>query len=341
MNAVRQCAVQPTPFAVMSLLCRICGNSADNKIHRAREMMFGMRDEFDYLECSECGTLQIVEVPDLKLYYPQNYYSFEAGREIEFAQSFKRRLAARAAGGYFVYKKNPVGKYLAEKKEWIRNDFPASLREYPLGLKFDSRILDFGCGSGRLLRILSYFGFRNLTGADAFIEKKISYPNGVQILKRSLNELEPFFDFIMLHHSFEHLPNPQETLRELYRLLARGKFCLIRIPLINFAWEKYGVNWVQLDPPRHLFLYTEKSFRLLAEQAGFTVEKIIYDSEAFQFWGSEQYLRDIPLNDARAFQGVIEESLFTAAQMTEWQRQAEQLNAAGKGDQACFYLKKS
>jgi len=324
----------------MTYSCHICGNSENNRIHKTREMMFGMHDTFDYLECGMCGTVQIIEIPDLNRYYPQNYYSFDSTNQIEFTKKFKRRLAARFAANYFIYKKNFIGKYLAEKKDWIKAHFPASLRDFPLGINFKSRILDFGCGTGKLLQILYHFGFRNLTGVDAFIKEDIFYPNGIKIYKRSLSELEPYFDLIMFHHSFEHLPNPLETLRETYRLLPEGKFCLIRIPIVNFAWKKYGVNWVQLDPPRHLFLFTEKSFNFVAEKAGFMIEKVIYDSEAFQFWGSEQYLRDISLNGERAYKGIIEESIFTTEQMSDWENQAQDLNTQNRGDQACFYLRK-
>ena len=320
--------------------CRICENTENNRFHTAREMMFGMRDKFDYLECGACGTIQIVEIPDLARYYPPNYFSLESGAEIEFAKKFKRRLAARFAGDYFVNKKNFIGKYLAAKKAWLRTEFPPSLRRFPLGIDFHSKILDFGCGTGKPLQVLYHFGFRNLTGADAFIESDIFYPNGVKVYKKRLDELEPAFDLITLNHSFEHLPNPLEALREIGRLLAKDKFALIRIPVAGFAWEKYGTNWVQLDAPRHLFLYTEKSFRFLAEKAGFTVEKVIYDSTAFQFWGSEQYLQNIPLNDERTFKNDISKSLFTQEQMDAWERQAEELNEQNKGDQASFYLRK-
>jgi predicted SAM-dependent methyltransferase len=162
----------------------------------------------------------------------------------------------------------------------------------------------------------------------------------VKIYKRSLEELDSFFDLIMLHHSFEHLSNPLGTLQQIHRLLPANKFCLIRMPVVSFAWEKYGVNWVQLDPPRHLFLFTEKSLRLLAGKAGFVVERVIYDSDSFQFWASEQYLKDIPLTDERSYHGDIATSIFTPEQIIDWENQAKELNAQGRGDQACFYLRK-
>lgn len=325
----------------MANTCRICQNTENNRTHGAREMMFGTREEFNYVECGSCGTLQIAEVPDLARYYPENYFSFDEGTEIDLATDWKRRLASRFAGDYFLTGKNLLGKFIVSKKPWLRDHYPDSLAYGPLGLDFGSRILDFGCGAGRLLQTLHYFGFRDLTGADAFIEKDISYKTGVKIYKRSLEEIEPYFDLVMMHHAFEHLPAPLDALRQVHRLLEPGKFCLLRIPVVNFAWEKYGVDWVQMDPPRHLFLYTERAVKRLAEQAGFEVTEVIYDSGAFQFWGSEQYLRDIPLTDPRSYNGGdISKSIFTPAQIDDWAKEAEDLNRQGRGDQAAFYLRK-
>ena len=129
-----------------------------------------------------------------------------------------------------------------------------------------------------------------------------------------------------------------------YERLARGKpggAVLIRIPVGGcFVWKKYGVNWVQLDAPRHFFLHTEKSLRLVAEPAGLELTDVVSDSKGFQFWGSEQYLRDVPLKDARSpFTNPAGQTLFTAEQLAAYAAEAEQLNARGKGDQACFYLR--
>lgn len=322
----------------MSHSCRICGNSQDNRNHKAREMMFGTRETFEYFECSACGTIQIAEVPELSRYYPENYLSFDS--KAEMGERLRRRVAARFAGKYFLTGRGALGKWIAKKKPWIGDHFPVSLRDPLLGIDFNSRILDFGCGAGRLLRSLYYFGFHDLTGADAFIKSDISYPGGVKIYKRELESFEPYFDLIMLHHSFEHVIDPQETLGQIHRLLADNRFCLIRMPVAGFTWEKYGVNWVQMDPPRHLYLYTERSFRRLAETSGFVVEKVVYDSTAFQFWGSEKYLRDMPLINQGSSNGFELSDIFSGDQLNEWQRQAEALNARGMGDQACFYLRK-
>ena len=110
-----------------------------------------------------------------------------------------------------------------------------------------SRILDVGCGRGLLLKNLQYQGFSNLSGVDPFQEK--THP-GLNIHRTELNELAGQYDFIMLHHSLEHMPDPAGALGELKRLCSPGGTILVRIPVAScYAWERYGVNWFQIDAP--------------------------------------------------------------------------------------------
>jgi SAM-dependent methyltransferase len=322
----------------MEDICQICSNINGNRRHKVREMMFGTRDEFDYIECGRCGTLQIAAIPDLSKYYPTDYFSFEA-KEPEIGETFLRRLASKLSGNFLLTGNGFIGQAILNKKPWLRDHFPASLTEPILGINKNSRILDLGCGNGKLLQAMHYFGFSDLTGADALIENDINYKTGVKVLRKPIKEIDGIFDLIMLHHSFEHFADPKESLLQIHRLLDGDKFALIRIPVLNFAWEKYGVNWVQLDPPRHLFLYTERSFRELAASCGFKTEKVIYDSSSFQFWGSEQYRLDVPLNDPRSHNGQ-NGKIFSDREIYEWQKKAEKLNANDLGDQAAFYLQR-
>ena len=58
--------------------CQICGNRLGNREHTAREMVFGTREEFTYIECAACGCVQLLDVPDeLARFYPGDYYSYE------------------------------------------------------------------------------------------------------------------------------------------------------------------------------------------------------------------------------------------------------------------------
>jgi len=312
------------PFA-----CRICGNTAGNTPHRIREMMFGFRDEFDYVECAECGCLQIREIPaDLGKYYPDDYHSLKEEEMVRDRPSIAFLKLQRAR--YCLGSKNPLGWVVSrcfgtpEYYQWFRAGHA----------RLEHEVLDVGSGTGRLLFAMRREGFTRLTGVEPFIPADITYNNGIRILKRELSELDAQYDFIILHHSFEHMPQPAATLRELYRLLKPDRYVFIRIPLAgSYAWKHYGSNWVQLDAPRHLYLHTPESMRILASGAGFELAEVRFDSDEFQFWASEQYLRDVPLKDFR-------NRLFSDEKIREFKAQAEELNRKGAGDQACFSLRK-
>jgi hypothetical protein len=78
-----------------------------------------------------------------------------------------------------------------------------------------------------------------------------------------------------------------------------------------------------------------KSLNLVATQAGLRVKSVTYDSSAFQFWGSELYRRDIPLNDRRS-QEIG--GTFTARQIATFEARARALNKLGLGDQIVALL---
>ncbi|MFH1756404.1 MAG: class I SAM-dependent methyltransferase [Candidatus Latescibacterota bacterium] len=314
--------------------CRICESSDHHNRFTAREMMFGLRESFEYFQCISCGCLQIAQIPeDLSKYYPEDYYSFsEAPESKPIKRFFKQRWASQ-----LLYKPNLLGMVLQRRYgvpamfDWIRR----------AGIGFDQAILDVGCGGGQFLQTLHNLGFNNLTGVDPFVDRDTRFSSGVRVLKRTLHKMDGKFDFIILNHSFEHMEDPQDSLAHIHRLLEPGRIALLRLPVAGgYAWRTYGVDWVQLDAPRHLFLHTEKSIGILCEKAGLELADTVYDGTAFQFWGSEQYRKDIPLKDDRSYDVNPGRAGFTEGQMQEYNRLAEELNAKGDADQACFYVRK-
>ena len=200
-------------------VCRVCSNRSNNRSHRAREMMFGFKDEFEYLECARCKCVQIIEIPDsMSKYYPANYHSFAPVS----SHGGVRALLTRARNSYATTSHGVVGKILSRY-------FPpiAALRSLPrLELNNDARILDVGCGNGMLLDAMGDLGFRNLVGLDPFLDADIERSNGVKLLKRTIHEIDGQFDVIMFHHAFEHIADPGPTLGAVYDLLATAGTCL-------------------------------------------------------------------------------------------------------------------
>lgn len=312
--------------------CRICQNEATNPVFQTREMMFGFRDEFLYFECARCGCVQIQEVPPhLGKYYPDNYYSFQQ-------QGSLRRFLKRSWARYSYDGTGVIGRLMASlmgKNEAIES----VARARP---SLAAAILDVGCGSGDLLRLLHGLGFSNLAGADPFLPADLTTPEGIQISKQDLSQMQGAFEIVMLHHSFEHMTEPVAILAHAARLLKPGGLLIIRVPVAaSFAWKHYGVNWVQLDPPRHIFLPSVKSMELLAERSGLRLGEIVHESSEFQFRGSEQYLQNIPLMDPRSYLRSAWKQYFPSKILRAYRAQARELNRKGEGDSACFYLHKA
>jgi len=197
-----------------------------------------------------------------------------------------------------------------------------------------------GSGSGFLLQELYASGFSRLSGIDPFISADIISANGVNVYKRNLEELHEIYDVIMLNHSFEHMHNHSNVLQQLNKNLQQNGLIIIRVPVVNDAWKKYGANWVQLDAPRHTCVFSENAIQLLANQSGFIIEKVIYDSTSFQFWGSEQYQNNIALRANNSYAENPMTSIFSKSQIKQFEKEAVLLNKNRKGDQACFCLRK-
>ncbi len=316
------------------MTCRICGGASDHGTYEAREMMIGLREPFLYFLCSSCGCLQIADIPSsMSKYYPSWYYSFvhEPSADHRLVKWARRQRAK-----YAVYNKGLMGRLIYEK---VPN--PALRSLFGLRIRTDSPILDVGCGSGSVLYALRQIGFKNLLGIDPYIDRPPHHEDGVSVLKRTIHDLSGQWDVIMYHHSFEHLVDPLPTLQAVARLLSNDGVCIIRVPVVSsYAWRRYGVHWVQLDAPRHFFLHSVDSLTLLSEKAGLVVKNIVFDSLAIQFWGSEQYLRGIPLFSDRSYAVNPSKAIFSKEQIDAYTERAHQLNLEHQGDQAAFYLRK-
>jgi SAM-dependent methyltransferase len=313
--------------------CKVCGNKANNKLHQVKEMQLGLREMFTYMECNNCGLMQLQDIPDdLGKYYPnEDYYSFNLGLNKDQKPGLLRKIKS----DYLLHGKNPllgkllsVGYKVPEYFPWVK--IPK--------VSYDDAILDVGTGNGSLLLNLYKIGFTNLTGIDPFIDKGQQY-GAVNIYKKSIYEMQGRFDFIMLHHAFEHMDEPLKVLQQLKKLLSPGKFILIRIPLMGmYGWKKYGLDWVGLDAPRHIIVHTIKSMQILAKQAGMEIKNIEFDSGPYHMWASEQYKNDVALMDPQSYMLNKNTTLFSKQKIKEFSKIAAQTNKDGEGDQAAFYL---
>jgi len=262
-------------------------------------------------------------------YYPDEYYS----KQIKKTYSENVFLSAlRAFRLDLTLRHSPLARLFRAPHlpDWI--DF--------LAINSKSRILDVGCGIGQRLLNLRKKGFHHLHGVEPFIDTDIHYPSGVVVFNTQLTEFaqrkdhQASYDVIMMHHSLEHMPDQHSAFTAARKLIKPTGALLIRIPVCSsFAWEHYRENWVQLDAPRHLHLHSTKSIEKLGSQYGFALTERYFDSNEFQFTGSELYIRNIPLVEGN------KNLPFSAEQIKDFQSRADELNKQERGDQAVFVFR--
>lgn len=317
------------------MICKICNNSKNNQKFKIKEMMLGFRDEFSYLECSKCGCLQVIEIPrNMEKYYPSDYYSFKKGDK---SRNFLKQILKVRRDKYTLFKKDFLGKIISRKYPNMLFDMISRIE-----INYNTKILDVGCGAGNFLYSLNKIGFKNLVGVDPYLRESTKEGN-VEIYNKSIRELSGNrkYDFIIFNHSFEHISEQLQTLQKVYKILSEGGVCLIRMPIkTDYIWRRYSTNWVQIDAPRHFFLHTLKSFELLVEKTNLVIKDVIFDSTEFQFWGSEQYKRDISLHSENSYSINPKKSIFTSSEIVRFKKIAKELNTKKQGDQAAFFIQK-
>lgn len=246
--------------------CAVCGNEG-LEVFLVREMQIGLRERFEYGHCERCGGItRLSKVAQMSRYYPSNYYAF-IGAEMDTEKAnIKGWVKKQRDRSLLTGSTNPVGKLLG------RFSGEAAILYGLIGLsrpRFSSRILDVGCGSGRLLRRMAEVGFQNLTGIDLFApESAPCEGKKLRIVRENLASLKgQCFNIIMMHHSFEHCGDQTFQLKLVADLLVQDGVLLIRQPLCDSeAFRRYGVNWFQLDAPRHAILHSLNSMKLFVEK---------------------------------------------------------------------------
>jgi 2-polyprenyl-3-methyl-5-hydroxy-6-metoxy-1,4-benzoquinol methylase len=138
-------------------------------------------------------------------------------------------------------------------------------------LKMKKKWLDFGCGTGHLLRSLSILcpDFY-LYGADISEKNRrcIESISGVQkYFANGLKDLDNKFDIISLSHVLEHIPDPIEFLCSLSTHLNKNSHIMIAVP-----------NWLQnpfdLLVADHIHHFTKTQLVELITKAGLTLVSI-------------------------------------------------------------------
>lgn len=237
-----------------SVVCDLCGANDYQVLFEGRDRLHQRPGTFPVVQCRQCQLVYLNPRPaedTLADYYPEDYSPFKQERGItQRVQSWLRLRQARR----------------------IQKTIP--LR---------GRVLEVGCATGDLLVPL-----RDMGVSVAGIE--ISQ-HAAEIARRDHN-LEVHtgtlfdatyapnsFDAVVLRHVIEHFPSACRALEQIFSLLKPGGVLFITTPNIDSLDGKiFGRYWHDLDPPRHLVIFSVATLCRMLEKNGFEIRNISHNA---------------------------------------------------------------
>lgn len=134
-------------------------------------------------------------------------------------------------------------------------------------------ILDYGCGTGDLLK-----HFKNKGWTTAGIEpdseaRKLVKDKGIEVTDE-LSQLskQKTYDIITMWHVLEHVSELRSTIKQLKKLLSDDGVLFIAVPNSDsFDAHYYKQYWAAYDVPRHLYHFNQNTMSTLLKKTKLTL----------------------------------------------------------------------
>ena len=138
------------------------------------------------------------------------------------------------------------------------------------------RILDIGAGVGDFLSVCKNDGWQTIGIEPSDKAKNIAISKGVSFVE-NLSELENHsFDIITMWHVLEHVPNLEEQITELKRLIKPNGTIIIAVPNFkSFDAKHYGQFWAAFDVPIHLWHFSKTAIQKLFAKEKLELTKVL------------------------------------------------------------------
>lgn len=136
-------------------------------------------------------------------------------------------------------------------------------------------LLDIGAGTGDFLLVAKNNGWNAVGIEPSEKARGIAKQKGVE-LKQNLSDFESHtFDTITMWHVLEHVPDLENQIKELKRLLKPNGSILIAVPNFkSYDANHYKEFWAAYDVPRHLWHFSKTAIKKLFQKEGLELIKI-------------------------------------------------------------------
>jgi SAM-dependent methyltransferase len=257
--------------------CPVCGGAERKALYG------GLRDRafrtapgtWTLVRCTACRSAYLDPRPNpetIELAY-RSYYTHGSGTPPQVGR-LRRGLAndyLRVRWGYEREPTFPGGRLIPKLVPSRGTIVDREIRHLPATP--GGRLLDVGCGSGAFVAQMAELGWRT-QGIDPDPAAVASAREaGLDVTRGTLADVDSderagLFDAITLSHVIEHLHDPGGDLRRINRLLRPGGLLWIATPNLEaLGLRRFGRDWLGLDPPRHLVLFTRASLERLLRAA--------------------------------------------------------------------------
>lgn len=225
--------------------CPVCGKN-DFSLFLNTQDYFLTQEEFTIDKCLSCGFVFTNPIPiesELSKYYDSpDYLSHTANKTSLTGEIYKMFRSVNIKNKYKLVSSYTKGK----------------------------SILDIGCGTGELLNFFKQKGW-DVQGVEPNQSARAFASRRYNIDVFNENELDKFeensFNVISMWHVLEHVPDLDDRMKQLNKLVKKDGLILIALPNLNSPDAvKYGKQWAGLDVPRHLYHFTKHTLQVLLKR---------------------------------------------------------------------------
>lgn len=266
--------------------CPLCGGEERKVLYSGLEdRLFGAPGEWTLRECGLCGVVLLDPRPTEED-VGKAYATYYTHRTTAVPNSFLRHARRYVRGGYLANKFGYVeGVTRPQRLAGLLAYFHPGQRELMnvsvmyLPARHGGRLLEVGFGNGETLAELRRLGWE-VEGVD-FDAQAVEAAHRDRGLNVRVGTLEDqtyppdYFDAVVMKHVIEHVHHPVSLFKECSRILKPGGVLIIVTPNVNaFIHRLYKGNWFDLDPPRHLVLFSKDTIAGLADKVGLKSVKL-------------------------------------------------------------------
>lgn len=247
-------------FLFEEISCDFCGKNQYQKIFSLKDTLTEYDENINIVKCLYCSLVYINPRPaesSLSSFYPANFlsYQFVKAESVNF-WNFRSRAV------------NFIIDNISKQR--------ISFLKKKLDLTKNLKLSDFGCGKGFFLKRLKSISNFTVSGFD-FDKETVDYctEQGLNVRQQTVNSINSTasFDIVTMWHFLEHTLSPLEAIRKVRDVLAPNGIVIIIVPNWNSLENKlFGKNSFLLDPPRHLYQFSEQTLCSALVREGFEIK---------------------------------------------------------------------